>query len=130
MAFFTSAQEFFVSNSQSKKFELIQKSYVPRALRFLYQGPTRLREAKRAMGTRMLHVEISLPLMDTSRPQACSCSCTIHVCCSRPWRSTGFCRSRYHLNRIRVQACRITFVAKFAVVVVVTLSLFAPFYSK
>ena len=53
MAFFTSAQDFFVSNSQSKKFELIQKSYVPRALRFSCQGPSRLREAKRAMGTRM-----------------------------------------------------------------------------
>ncbi len=31
IAFFTSVQEFFVSNSQLKKFELIQKSYVPRA---------------------------------------------------------------------------------------------------
>ena len=29
MEFFTSAQDFFVSNNQSKKFELIQKSYVP-----------------------------------------------------------------------------------------------------
>ena len=29
---FTSAQDFFVSNGQSKKFELIQKSHVPRAL--------------------------------------------------------------------------------------------------
>ena len=37
-----------------KKFELIQKSYVPRALCFSCQGPSRLREAKRAMGTRML----------------------------------------------------------------------------
>ena len=27
MAVFTSAQDFFVSNSQSKKFELIQKPY-------------------------------------------------------------------------------------------------------
>ena len=53
MAVFTSAQDFFVSNSQSKKFELIQKPYVPRALRFSCQGPSRLREAKRAMGTRM-----------------------------------------------------------------------------
>ena len=53
MAFF-SAQDFFVSNSQSKKqFELIQKSYVPRALRFSCQGPCQLREAKRAMETRM-----------------------------------------------------------------------------
>ena len=53
MAVFTSAQDFFVSNSQSKKFELIQNPYVPRALRFACQGPSRLREAKRAMGTRM-----------------------------------------------------------------------------
>ena len=53
MAVFTSAQDFFVSNSQSKKFELIKKPYVPRALRFSCQGPSRLREAKRAMGTRM-----------------------------------------------------------------------------
>ena len=54
MAVFTSAQDFFVSNRQSKKFELIQKPYVPRALRFSCQGPSRLREAKRAMGTRMV----------------------------------------------------------------------------
>ena len=53
MAVFTSAQDFFVSNSQSKKFELIQKPYVPRALRFSCQCPSPLREAKRAMGTRM-----------------------------------------------------------------------------
>ena len=53
MAVFTSAQDFFVSNSQSKKFELIQKPYVPRAFRFSCQGPSRLREAKRAMGTRI-----------------------------------------------------------------------------
>ena len=51
---FTSAQDFFVSNSQSKNFELIQKPYVPRALRFSCQGPSRLREAKRPMGTRMV----------------------------------------------------------------------------
>ena len=54
MAVFTSAQDFFVSNSQSKKFELIQKPFVPRALRFSCQGPSRLREAKRVMGTRMV----------------------------------------------------------------------------
>ena len=53
MAIFTSAQDFFVSNSQSKKFEIIQKPYVPRALCFSCQGPSRLREAKRAMGTGM-----------------------------------------------------------------------------
>ena len=29
MASFTSAQDFFVSNGQSKKFEFIQKSHVP-----------------------------------------------------------------------------------------------------
>ena len=55
MVVFTSAQDFFVSNSQSKKFELIQKPYVPRALCFACQGPSRLREAKSAMGTRMGH---------------------------------------------------------------------------
>ena len=54
MAVFTSAQDFFVSNSQSAKFELIQKPYVPRALRFSCQGPSQLREAKRAMETRMV----------------------------------------------------------------------------
>ena len=43
VVYFTSAQNFFVSNSQSKKFKSIQKSYVPeacpRALRFSCQGP-------------------------------------------------------------------------------------------
>ena len=39
MVFFTSAQDFFVSNSQSKKFEFIQKSYVPRAPSFLVPRP-------------------------------------------------------------------------------------------
>ena len=53
MAVFTSAQDFLFSNSQSKKFELIKKPYVPRALRFWCQGPSRLREAERAVGTRM-----------------------------------------------------------------------------
>ena len=38
MASSTSAQNFFVSIRQSKKFELIQKSRVPRALRFSCQG--------------------------------------------------------------------------------------------
>ena len=37
---FTSGQDFVVSNGQSKKFKLIQKSHVPRALRFSCQGPT------------------------------------------------------------------------------------------
>lgn len=53
------------------------------------------------------HVDVSLPSMDTSRPQACSCSYTVHVGCVRPWHSTGLCRNRYHLSRIPVQACRI-----------------------
>ena len=61
MAVFTSGQEFFVSNSQSKKFELIQKSCVPRALRFSCKGPSRLREAKKAMGTRMVHMCVRDP---------------------------------------------------------------------
>ena len=43
-------KNFFVSNSQSKKFEFIQKSYVPRALRFSWQGPSRLREANKGYG--------------------------------------------------------------------------------
>ena len=50
--YFRSRISLFQTANQ-KKFELIQKSYVPRALRFSCQGPSRLREAKRAMGTRM-----------------------------------------------------------------------------
>ena len=53
MAVLTSDQDFFVSNGQSKQFKLIKKPYVPRALRFSCQGSSRLREAKRAMETRM-----------------------------------------------------------------------------
>ena len=66
MAVFTSAQDFFVSNSQSKKIELIQRPYVPRALRFSCQGPSRLREAKRAMGTRMRESVIAREISSTS----------------------------------------------------------------
>ena len=36
--FLTSAQDFFVSKQPIKKFKLIRKSYVPRALRFSCQG--------------------------------------------------------------------------------------------
>ena len=46
MASFTSAQDFVVSNGQSKKFELIQKSHVPRALSFSCQTPTAKRSEK------------------------------------------------------------------------------------
>ena len=70
MAVFTSAQDFFVSNSQSKKIELIRKPYVPRALRFSCQGPSRLREAKRAMRTRMASTILQ------PRPQAYPCAPT------------------------------------------------------
>ena len=46
MAFTTFAQEFFVANSQSNNFELIQKSHVPRALRFSCEGPPAKRSEK------------------------------------------------------------------------------------
>ena len=50
MASFTSAQDFFVSNEQSKKFELIQKSHVPTALRFPCQGPAGYEKRKGLWG--------------------------------------------------------------------------------
>ena len=50
MAFFASAQDFFVSNSQSKKFELIQKSYVPRAPSFLVPRPQPAKSSEKGHG--------------------------------------------------------------------------------
>ena len=52
MAFFTSAQNFCDLISQSKKFESIQ-ILRPQSPSFFVPRPHRLREAKRAMGTRM-----------------------------------------------------------------------------
>ena len=43
-------KNFFVSNSQSKKFELIQKSYVPRALRFSCQGRQPAKRSEKGYG--------------------------------------------------------------------------------
>ena len=48
-----------ISLFQTANQKLIQKSHVPRALRFSCQGPAGLREAKRAMGPRV--VEWSSP---------------------------------------------------------------------
>ena len=54
MAFFTSAQDFFVSNSQSKKKNQINsKILCPQSPSFLVLRPRRLREAKSAMVTKM-----------------------------------------------------------------------------
>ena len=49
----TSVQDFFVFNHPIKKYRINSKIPCPRALRFLTPSPRRLREANRAMRTRM-----------------------------------------------------------------------------
>ena len=53
MLSFTSAEEFFVSNSQSKKIQIYSKIPCPQSPSFLVPRPCWLREAKRAVGMRM-----------------------------------------------------------------------------
>ena len=57
MVFFISAQDFFVSNSQSKKFKLIKNPMSPEPFVSCAKA-CRLREAKRAMGRRMVKMLI------------------------------------------------------------------------
>ena len=54
MAFFVSAQGFFLSKSQPKNFQSIKK-VLPQSPSCLVPRPRRLREAKRVMGTRMVN---------------------------------------------------------------------------
>ena len=53
MASFNSAQDFFVSNDQSKKIQINPKIPCPQSHSFLVPRPCRLREVKRAMQMRM-----------------------------------------------------------------------------
>ena len=62
MAVFTSAQDFFVSNSQSKKFELIQKTLCPQSPSFLVPRPQSAKRSEKGYG------DENDPVLDSGNP--------------------------------------------------------------